>query len=422
MPRSKKSKLELSEAVPSWISEISMVELFAGSAAATRAVLNFVERVKSHKIKTKMLIIDYETRSVLEASYPELVPLLAEGKVLHYQFSLAQAKERDIPAVVEGLLGIQWRKINIVHVGLDCRSFSWAALAAVRHRSPKGAAITLLAQDYEKILAHLCELITDLTKVNPTVLATFENPRHGSFKEHELVQALIRRPGWHMATFDYCAMAMETYDGKIGGPKERRTGGLTAQKPSVVVVHGTDENPQSRMYQCRGRDCRMVVPGTKHHVLVICGRSEGLRFGQRQIEESAKQVMPQGVYIQLLRCHFEWLNLRDGHDFRCYKCGQREGELARCDSFRCTKVQHLTCDSIQPTSEELWFCDVCHLQMPELLHLAREQAAGKTPPIPESMLPTLFELGDGPILHSLGIINNYEARRVEGSTLNGEGR
>jgi len=422
MPRPKKAKSELLETVPSWIDEISMVELFAGSAAATRAVLNFIGRVKSHRVKTKMLIIDYEERSTLEASYPDLIPLLAAGTVIHYQLSLAQAQKRDIPTIVEGLLGIQWKKINIVHVGLDCRTFSWAALATVRHRSPKGAAITLLAQEYEKILAHLCELVTDLTKVNPTVLATFENPRHGSFKEHELVQALIRRPGWHMAVFDYCAMAMESYDGKIAGPRERRVGGLTAQKPSVVVVHGTGDNPQSVMHQCRGRACRMVVPDTKHHVLVICGRSEGLRFGQRQIEESAKQIMPQGVYVQLLRCHFEWLFLRDGHDFRCYKCGQKEGELARCDSFGCTKVQHLTCDSIQPTSEDLWFCDVCHLQVPELLQLVREQAAGRTPPIPESMLPTLFELGDGPILQSLGIINNYDDGRVDGSAHSGDGQ
>ena len=124
--------------------------------------------------------------------------------------------------------------------------------------------------------------------------------------------------------------------------------------------------------------------------------------------------MPQGVYVQLLRCHFEWLSLCDGHDFRCYKCGQKEGELACCGSFGCTKTQHLTCDSIQPTSEDPWFCDVCHLQVPELLRVGRDQAAGKTPPIPELLLPTLFELGDGPILHSLGIINNSEAGQVAG--------
>ena len=121
MPRPKKAKLELLETVPSWIDEISMVELFAGSAAATRAVLNFIGRVKSHRVKTKMLIIDYEERSTLEAAYPDLIPLLAEGTVIHYQLSLAQAKKRDIPTIVEGLLGIQWKKINIIHVGLDCR-------------------------------------------------------------------------------------------------------------------------------------------------------------------------------------------------------------------------------------------------------------------------------------------------------------
>ena len=270
-------KLEM-ETVPSWIDEITMVELFAGSAAATRAVLKFIARVTSHEIRTKMLIIDYESRSALETAYPELIPLLAKGKILHYQLSLAQAKGQAIPVIVEGILGVSWIRINIIHIGLDCRTFSWVALAAVRHRSPKGAALTLLAQDYEKILAHLCELVTELTMVNPAVLVTFENPRHGSFKEHELIQALLRRPGWHLASFDYCAMALENYDGKVGGPKDKRVGGLTAQKSSVVAVHGTGETPQSAMRQCQGRACRMVVPGTKHHALVVCGRSEGLRF------------------------------------------------------------------------------------------------------------------------------------------------
>ena len=126
MPRSKKLKPE-SEIMLSWIDEISMVELFAGSAAATRAVLNFVERVKSHMVKTRMLIIDYESRSTLEAAYPELVPLLAEGKIIHYQLSLAQAQGQDILIIVEGILGIPWKKINIVHIGLDCRTFMHAA-------------------------------------------------------------------------------------------------------------------------------------------------------------------------------------------------------------------------------------------------------------------------------------------------------
>ena len=177
-----------------------MVELFAGSAAATGAVLNFTARVTSHEIRTKVLIIDYESRSTLETAYPELKPLLANGKILHYQLGLAQATGQDTPITVEGILRISWTRINIIHIGLDCRTFSWAALAAIRHRSPKGAALTLLAQDYEKILAHLYELVTELTMVNPSVLVTFENPRHGSFKEHELIQTLLRRPGWHLAS------------------------------------------------------------------------------------------------------------------------------------------------------------------------------------------------------------------------------
>ena len=68
-------------------------------------MLNFIERVKSHKIKTRMLIINYESRLTLEAAYLELTPLLAEGKIIHYQLSLAQAQGQDILIIVEASWG-----------------------------------------------------------------------------------------------------------------------------------------------------------------------------------------------------------------------------------------------------------------------------------------------------------------------------
>ena len=82
--------------------------------------------------------------------------------------------EGDKPVIVEGLLGIPWCKVDIVHIGFDYRTFSWAALATVHHRTPNAAAVMMLAQDYEKVLAALCQLAAELTELNPADFLTLD--------------------------------------------------------------------------------------------------------------------------------------------------------------------------------------------------------------------------------------------------------
>ena len=64
-----------------------MVEICAGSAAATRATILFADTTSTHSVRTNVLIIDYETQESLEASYPQLIPLLASGRITVSIFS-----------------------------------------------------------------------------------------------------------------------------------------------------------------------------------------------------------------------------------------------------------------------------------------------------------------------------------------------
>ena len=191
----------------------------------------------------------------------------------------------------------------------------------------------------------LARLVLRLVRCKPMAMVTFENPNHGSFKSNAVVQSLLRRPGWWMVAFDYCAMAREDYDGAILGPANRREGGLTALKTSVMVVYGIDDDPEEGLLRCAVKKCRMVVPGTKRHVLLICKPQGGFGTGQQKIEDGKRPIMPLGVYVHFLEKHFKWRQQCDGCAFYCYKCGKASGErqhLALCDTEGCNRVLETT--------------------------------------------------------------------------------
>ena len=173
-----------------------------------------------------------------------------------------------------------------------------------------------------------------------------------------------------MVVFDYCAnkkdvlvvlvlvLARDKYDGAIWGPAGRREGGLTAKKTSVMVVYGIGDDPEEGLLRCAGKDCRMVVPGTNRHVLLICKPQGGFGTEQRKIEDGKRQIMPLGVYVHFLEKHFKWREQCDGHALYCYKCGKASGEqrhLALRDTAGCNRVQHTDCVSMQDTREDPWY-------------------------------------------------------------------
>ena len=66
------------------------------------------------------------------------------------------------------------------------------------------------------------------------------------------------------------AMADETLDGAVHGPADNRQGGVQPKKSTVVLVSGLGCGPQKDMDKCAGHKYPMVVPGTNHHVVVLC--------------------------------------------------------------------------------------------------------------------------------------------------------
>ena len=124
-----------------------MTEVCAGSATSTRALIEFGKRVG---LQVRAAILDLLTEAQIRAAYPGLIPYLDSGEIVHFQLHLGQASESDLGTIVEGLLGVRWEALDFVHIGFDCRTYSWAAVSKCQHRSSEGAAITILAQEYDK--------------------------------------------------------------------------------------------------------------------------------------------------------------------------------------------------------------------------------------------------------------------------------
>ena len=86
-------------------------------------------------------------------------------------------------------------------------------------------------------------------------------------------------------------------------PNDRR-GEVQPKKGTVVMVAGLGGEPQKEMSKCAGLECRMVVQGTRHHVVVLCQpSSRKLHLGQRLVEPNRRSELPMGVYARFIRLH-----------------------------------------------------------------------------------------------------------------------
>ena len=107
-----------------------MSEVCAGSAASTRALIEFGRRMG---LQVRAAILDLLTEAQIRAAYPGLIPYLDSGEIVHFQLHLGQASESDLGTIVEGLLGVRWEALDFVHIGFDCRTCSWAAMSKCQH-------------------------------------------------------------------------------------------------------------------------------------------------------------------------------------------------------------------------------------------------------------------------------------------------
>ena len=125
----------------------------------------------------------------------------------------------------------------------------------------EGAALDYEAQVMEKMLALTLKAAKDLHQVNCKALITFKLPQHSSFKSNAQVQAMLQIGGFWL---------MGTSDGAVHGLANNRRGGVMPQKGMVVLVSGLGDDLRKDMSKCAGHKCRMVVPSTAHHAVVLC--------------------------------------------------------------------------------------------------------------------------------------------------------
>ena len=70
------------------------------------------------------------------------------------------------------------------------------------------------------------------------------------------------------------------------------------KKSTVVLVSGLGDDPQKDMDKCAGFKCPMVVPGTNHHVVVLCQpSSRKLHSGQQLVDANKRSAMPMGYML-----------------------------------------------------------------------------------------------------------------------------
>ena len=132
-----------------------------------------------------------------------------------------------------------------------------------------------------------------------------------------------------------------------------------------MLVSGLGDDPQKGMCKCAGYECPMVVPGTNHHVVVLCQpSSRKLHLGQRLTDSNKRSAMLMGVYARFLRLHLTWLRALDGTSFWCSKCGDGGGldddniMLLVCDSKGCGRAHRMSCSSLEPKQLDFWRCDI----------------------------------------------------------------
>lgn len=323
------------------------VDFFGGSGSMGRALTDIH---RSRTTSSKTLMIDSTPLEEALAIFPILQTYIDGGSIVYFQMDLFQFEESDVQRVIKFFLNAELQDIDWIHVSADCSTFSYAGFSAIRHRTNEGAPLTAKAIHHTKTIQRFFLLARWYVRVQPKGFFTFENPEHGSFRTNNMVQDLLLKPQWMMFYVDYCSVA-SSWLGDGDQPKKR----------TVILAYGM--GIEADLPLCAGTECPMVVPGTMHHRLVVCNRSEGLQPGQSLIPAHTRSIIPKGLIELLLDKHFEWLaDNADGYSAWCIKCGDGGEQLLMCDGESCTRVQHRSCPSFMASSANswnAWFCDFC---------------------------------------------------------------
>ena len=107
----------------------------------------------------------------------------------------------------------------------------------------------------------------------PTAMISVENPWSGYFKEHHAVQETISEEEFWMIRADLYAAACETVDGHVYvDSRGKIQGAAFPMKPTALLIRGILPFP-AQPPRCEGTSCRMKLPDTKSHGLLVQKRS-----------------------------------------------------------------------------------------------------------------------------------------------------
>ena len=286
------------------------IELFCGYASFTRYAMT-----QPSGWSGACIIVDF--RSPADLGITDLVAL---PNVFYICMDLFHLTYADLETWALYLLGRTLADLYAIHASHPCDTLSLAsACMGELHRGPNSSPVSWMAQRHDAMLHNILQILESVYRTNNRILLTVENPWHSHFRSLTIVQIAMTRAPWRLLRSDHCASASPIFDGMITGTQMHRMGGLWPMKPTAWLTIGL--HPLATLPACSTHDpCNMLVPGTNHHVLVICSRTEGLRNGQRRLPNSMRGRIPLGFFETLINLHNEYTQSVDGHDHLCYVC------------------------------------------------------------------------------------------------------
>ena len=228
------------------------------------------------------------------------------------------------------------------------RKASLAAAASQVHRTIDGAPTSEQAHTSDATIHSTLIVLEKIRSQANNILITIEQPAHSVFRRHLTVKQLLYEGHWRLITSSHCSAATEQLDGIV--TDDPWCEALFPRKNSIWLTSGV---PQwADLPQCN-QNCRMLIPGTTVHRLLICRPAkQPLRKGQRVLTSAeAKGRIPLGVLQQIWELHQQWIQYNDGAHTHCITCGsdlqEKENQLFLCEQEGCKHVQHGQCHENQ---------------------------------------------------------------------------
>ena len=386
-----------------------IIELYCGSCAFLRYIHSQLESDDRQDRSGEVwyMCVDCLSQKEIEQKYArwDLAGFLRKERVVYLRRDLRNITPARLQLWCQAATHRERILFTAVQASFDCTTLSRAgACNSQEVRTSGGGAVSLPAQYDSRHLRALCHTLRFLAKVAPRALLSVENPWAGYFKEHRLIQEMIEEGIFFLYRTDFCAAATMELDGDVWqSATGSLVGGVFTMKPSALLVRGVDPHKFTPP-RCKGRDCRMVIPGTQHHAWVIQSKSPsharrvsqqqtgtaaggpGLhtdRLGtsgrdqqesttdtpeelghpaQQKVPSATNSRVPLGLWASVWAAHMNWVLKEDGYDHWCLVC-QEGGQLLKCDNAACTAVQHAACSTQDDVRASPWVCEDCWMMI-----------------------------------------------------------